>query len=152
MKVEAQIRLDKDGIALRGSKTTLEKLRKKFLKDQEFVILKAEFSDDELYKSYPQLSYFHNEIAQKAIQGYQNWGLSIRTREQAAAKLCIDVGFVEHISDSDGNIIATYPKRLSKSKVSDMSWLIEHSSIFVRVEMQIDIMTPEEWKAAKKIK
>ena len=151
MMVQGQVKLTKKGISLVGAETTLEQLRNKFLKKKESTLLKVKFEDEEPYKTYPQLGYLFNELGVKAAIGYKGLGYNIETREKAVAKLCMDLDFVERIMDNDGNPVCAYPISISKAKKSILADLIRHASIYIRVDMGLDVMTPDEFLKGKKI-
>jgi len=150
--MKGQIVLTREEIKLRGSETFLNKLRKKYLKKDTSVVLQIEVSDTDPYKTYDQLGYLFNELAEKAIIGYQNNGLNVRTRRKAVAKLCMDLDFVEHIEDGNGKVVCVYPISISGAKIGVIADLIDKASIHIRVEMGLDVMTPAEWFKLKSIK
>jgi hypothetical protein len=151
-KIEGQIVVTRDGLLLRGRETFHQKCVNEFLGKEDRVIVKVVASQDEPYKTYNQLGYFFNEICEKAIIGYKNWGQTVRERRTAAGKLCLDLDFVEYIEDAKGDIIATIPLSISRMSVKVMTDLVEKSSIFVRVDMGIDVATPDEWFKGQKLR
>ena len=150
MKIKGQIILSSTKFLLRNRDSIIAQCRDRFLKDKEDVLIKITLESESEAKSWNQLAYLHNELGEKARVGYERWGVSIPTRELAVEKLKMDNGFVDHILDSNDEIIVTFPKRLSSAKKDEVYKFIQDAIVFIQVEMGEEVNTPEEYLKGKR--
>ena len=153
--VTGQVKLNKEGIVLKGASTTLGLLREKFLKNKSSVLLSVEFRDEEKYKTYPQLGYIYNELGEKAKIGYRAMGYTVRNRNIAVnlLKQEEDIDFMDYVVDENtGEVVGKMIKSLSDAKVKEVAEFIERAIAFIMVDMRLYVTPPDEYFKGKKIR